>query len=147
MDENTIPDAGMWEAVWLVHPAANGSRVAVDLSGERFEIEVIFEDVGHLQHGPLIKMDGARQNTHATREVIKFLVQNASRFCTQLFALWALSALKTCRRDLPRWRMTSSTACFCDMLLLRSSTCSAISIRSISRSLPVPYLPSVASIA
>jgi hypothetical protein len=41
MDQDAIADACVWESVRLIHPAANGAGVPVNLLGERPEIEIV----------------------------------------------------------------------------------------------------------
>jgi hypothetical protein len=48
VNQDPIADFRGWQAVWFVEPTADGTRMAIDLSGERLQIEKIFQDLrGH----------------------------------------------------------------------------------------------------
>jgi len=43
VNKNPIADPREWQTIRPIHPATNGSRVAVHLGGERLKIQVVFE--------------------------------------------------------------------------------------------------------
>jgi hypothetical protein len=59
VDENAIADSGVGQAVGLIHPAADGARIAIYFSGKRYKVEIVFEKkicgVGHRGTVPLGK--------------------------------------------------------------------------------------------
>ncbi len=46
MDEDSVADAGERQPVLLLRPAAYGARIAIDLSSEWCEIEIVVEEIG-----------------------------------------------------------------------------------------------------